>query len=339
MKYELTSETRILITGLNRHVLHRIKALEDFGRVKAGDLGGFIEKEDNLSQEGECWIYDEACVFGNARVQDNSEIKNTCVIYGEAVIKNHAIISGNCQISDKTVIEGYPTIGGTVRIWGNVHISDYACIKGNIQIANDVVIENHSHIIGYGIDISNGTYIKEYSFIEGYAICIINSLTTDDIRIIGCNIDIKNGRLYDRAKIKSNTVIDDIAINEHMTLSDCTVTTDIKKDIKKNLLYQTGLVANSQNKVIAYKEVNDDFSSAYDNSFIYKVGEYAICEDYADNNESCAKGLHFSNPKYWNGKIENSRLLIAEIDLDDIITIQDGKIRCKKAFILDSVKL
>ena len=47
-KYELTDET------INHYgvVLHRIKALRSFGDVKAGDLGGFIESEDNLSQEG-----------------------------------------------------------------------------------------------------------------------------------------------------------------------------------------------------------------------------------------------------------------------------------------------
>ena len=45
-KYELTDNT-INIDGIT---LHRIKALKDFSDVKAGDFGGWIEKEDNLSQ-------------------------------------------------------------------------------------------------------------------------------------------------------------------------------------------------------------------------------------------------------------------------------------------------
>ena len=49
-KYELTDETFWLLT----HKLHRIKALKDFGDVKKGDLGGWIEKESNLSQDGNC---------------------------------------------------------------------------------------------------------------------------------------------------------------------------------------------------------------------------------------------------------------------------------------------
>ncbi|MBB4077294.1 hypothetical protein GGR08_001625, partial [Bartonella fuyuanensis] len=31
------------------------QALKDFDDIKAGDLGGFIEKEVNLSHDGNCW--------------------------------------------------------------------------------------------------------------------------------------------------------------------------------------------------------------------------------------------------------------------------------------------
>ena len=51
-KYELTDET-VETFG---HVLHRIKALKDFGDVKEGQLGGFVESSSNLSYEGNCWV-------------------------------------------------------------------------------------------------------------------------------------------------------------------------------------------------------------------------------------------------------------------------------------------
>lgn len=44
-KYELIDETQ----EWNGRILHRIRALADFGDVKAGELGGWIEKEENLS--------------------------------------------------------------------------------------------------------------------------------------------------------------------------------------------------------------------------------------------------------------------------------------------------
>ena len=64
-KYELTSETTQTING---ETLYRIKALRDFGDVKAGDLGGWVESESNLDHVGDCWVFDNAWVFGDARV-------------------------------------------------------------------------------------------------------------------------------------------------------------------------------------------------------------------------------------------------------------------------------
>lgn len=58
-KFELTNE----VMELGGKTLYRIKALRDIGdSVQAGDLGGWIEKESNLSQKGECWVRDDAKV-------------------------------------------------------------------------------------------------------------------------------------------------------------------------------------------------------------------------------------------------------------------------------------
>ena len=71
-KYELTNETQPLEAGT---VLHRIRALRDIPRfgVKAGELGGFVEEENNLSQDGDAWVSDNAEVSGDA---DYMVIKN-----------------------------------------------------------------------------------------------------------------------------------------------------------------------------------------------------------------------------------------------------------------------
>ena len=47
-KYILTDEIR----AFYGKILHRIQAVRDFGNVKTGDLGGWIEKEENLSHGG-----------------------------------------------------------------------------------------------------------------------------------------------------------------------------------------------------------------------------------------------------------------------------------------------
>lgn len=71
-KYRLTHE-EWFYNGRN---LHRIKALRSFGNVQAGDLGGWVESMDNLSHEGNCWIFDNSKVYGKACLRGNDELHN-----------------------------------------------------------------------------------------------------------------------------------------------------------------------------------------------------------------------------------------------------------------------
>ena len=70
-KYEMLYDDKIEIGS---HTLYRIRALKNFGTVKAGDIGGYIEKEENLSHEGTCWVYDNARVCENARVCGDARV-------------------------------------------------------------------------------------------------------------------------------------------------------------------------------------------------------------------------------------------------------------------------
>ena len=61
-KYELTGDCKVFMD----RKLFRIRALISFGDVDAGDVGGYVEKEENLSQAGDAWVYGNAKVYGNA---------------------------------------------------------------------------------------------------------------------------------------------------------------------------------------------------------------------------------------------------------------------------------
>lgn len=41
--------------------------------MKAGELGGYVEKEENISQDGNAWVYGNAEVSGNARVSGDAD--------------------------------------------------------------------------------------------------------------------------------------------------------------------------------------------------------------------------------------------------------------------------
>lgn len=72
-KYRLTDET-ITIAGVT---LYRIQATRDFDCVCKGDRGGFVQSENNLSQENSCWVCGDAMVCGNAWVCGDAEVKSS----------------------------------------------------------------------------------------------------------------------------------------------------------------------------------------------------------------------------------------------------------------------
>lgn len=74
-KYELLQDQTIEWRG---RTLYRIRALRDFESVHAGDVGGYIECERNLPQDGNAWVY------GNARVYGNTWVCGDALVYGDA---------------------------------------------------------------------------------------------------------------------------------------------------------------------------------------------------------------------------------------------------------------
>lgn len=123
MKYILTDET-IQHDG---HTLHRIKALKSFDNVKAGDLGGWIQLENNLSQEGDCWVYDNAMVYGRAKVYDNAQIYNNAIVCGEAKVYNNAKLYDYAHVEDEANVYGNANVFCEALIYNKAKV-DYKVI-------------------------------------------------------------------------------------------------------------------------------------------------------------------------------------------------------------------
>ena len=109
IKYRLTEESVVV----NDKTLYRIEAIKDFGDVHKGDKGGFVENETNLSQSGECWVYDNAMVYYNAMVCDDAEVHDKAVVCGYAMVGDGAKVYGN------TNVFGYARICGNAMVYGN----------------------------------------------------------------------------------------------------------------------------------------------------------------------------------------------------------------------------
>ena len=79
--------------------MHRIEALRDLAIAKAGDKGGFVESEANLSHEGTCWIYGDAEVYGNAEVSGYAEVYGKAEVFGNAEVSGSSKVCGDTELS------------------------------------------------------------------------------------------------------------------------------------------------------------------------------------------------------------------------------------------------
>ena len=112
-KYELVDANNAHTIG---HTFYRVKALRDFGDVHAGDVGGWIEDDTCLSQDGSAWVYgnarvyDGACVYGNARVYDGACVYGSARVYGNACVYDDAEVYGNAEVHEFAEVYGSANI-------------------------------------------------------------------------------------------------------------------------------------------------------------------------------------------------------------------------------------
>lgn len=95
-KYEFTGETKEIRLLFRTATLHRIRATVAFGIVEVGDLGGWIEKEENLSHEGKAWVWGNAEVCGDAKVWGNAKVCGDAEVWGNAEVfsASHVLVIG-----------------------------------------------------------------------------------------------------------------------------------------------------------------------------------------------------------------------------------------------------
>ena len=152
-KYILTDETITLEdSGI---VLHRIKAIRSFGDVNEGDLGGWVEKEDNLSHEEDCWIYDNARVYGHAKVRHNVCICDNARVYGNATVFGSAKVYDNAEIRDNATVFcsaqvcDNSKVYGNATVYGHAILFDNATVYGHAQVFNNVCVSNNATVYGH----------------------------------------------------------------------------------------------------------------------------------------------------------------------------------------------
>ena len=141
--FELVRENTITVHG---RTLYQIRALVDYPNspTKAGELGGYIEKEENLSDWA--WVSDNAQVSGDAWVSDNAQVS------GDARVSGKTWVSGNARVS------GDAWAYGDTWIYGNARVSGNTWVSGNARVYGDAVITKSADVIWFShVGAENGT--------------------------------------------------------------------------------------------------------------------------------------------------------------------------------------
>ena len=136
-KYRLSEESRTVQTGgpgaKESRVVRQIIALRDFADVTAGTPGGWLENEQSLSHDGDCWIYDEnSLVYADARVEGNARVTRPCEISHRALICDNAWVDA-CHISHHARLSGHVAIQNS-RVHGVCHLFGHARIAEQSQV-------------------------------------------------------------------------------------------------------------------------------------------------------------------------------------------------------------
>ena len=160
-KYEMTANTKMYFG----RKLYQIRALVNFEDIKAGDLGGYIEKEENLSHNGYAWVFNNAYVFGNALVYGNARVFDNVLIYGNAEVYGNARIYGNAfvfdnaQIYNNALVHGGAWIFNNALVYGDAEVFDSAYVCDNAEVYGDARVYGNAKVCCNALVLSDADYI------------------------------------------------------------------------------------------------------------------------------------------------------------------------------------
>ena len=145
MKYKLTDKT----IQFNGRTLYQIQALIDIPKysIKAGDLGGYIEKEANLSQDNNAWVYGIARMSGNAQVSGGAWVSGNAQVYGNARVYGDAQVSGDALIYGDAQVYGDARVYGDAQVYGGAKVYGYAQVYGNALVYGNAQVESKLDLV------------------------------------------------------------------------------------------------------------------------------------------------------------------------------------------------
>lgn len=227
-KYELTDNT----IEQNGRTLYQIRALKDFEDVMAGDLGGYIEKEENLSQEGNCWVSDKARVYDNAKVSGSAKVYDEAQVFGKAEVYGKAEVFGKAQVFGNTGIYNEAKVYDNALVFGKTEVYDNAQIYGYAQVYGNAKVYEQAQVYGE-------------SEVYDNAIIYNKAQVGDNAKVFGKAQVYGNAKVFEYTEISDDTKIIDNTIIENSK--------EIKvENVKKDFILENDF--NLENEIQKYEE-------------------------------------------------------------------------------------
>lgn len=188
--------------------VYRIRALVDMPilEVKSGELGGLVNGEKNLSQEGKGWIHYHSKVLGEAVVVD-AVLYKRCVVTGNSRLEKGAYEESmiHDSVFYKTATVKESSIGGCIFKDSRVQIEEaelenvtcdtvvFTVIKSRWISEERTTIKNTYFIIkDSDIDCVDAFIDDRFKAIKfSGRIDVIHSSTNVDIQHVYCPVDMK----------------------------------------------------------------------------------------------------------------------------------------------------
>ena len=189
--------------------LYRIQALKTFTKpggynpvVHVGELGGYVESEDNLSQEGSCWLFDKARVKDGGKVLDDAIVYDKCLVSKNSIIRGRSVVGGHCFVTNQSVIIDS-------KLEGNVIVNGHSTIHSGAYLYGEIGVDQSD--IGGSVNLIGRISVKKSRIaapLELSGDYELNFDVSDPHSVIGYNVGMPGGRLFTIKNIVASKVED-----------------------------------------------------------------------------------------------------------------------------------
>ena len=254
-KRKLTDKYKLIPDKENPQEYYQLVALRNFGDVRANEVGGRVSGEYNLSQKGNCWIYDGMTVTGNARVEGDARVLPSTFMG----ITHNNVVCRNALIKDNAVVVGGYVCDNAV-VCGNAHLENAivkkdARIEGRASVfystVSDKAVVGENASVGVYSEIAGNASVKGYASVKG-------------VNVTG------------NAKIDGNAFLDVTQLDEHSPFNLLTVKDDAHITGKTHIEFEGEFIKNHEFMAVIGKD------ASLSDTFISNVNEMKLFEKELD---------------------------------------------------------